>query len=165
MQSKPRFHFLWREFSHPPIISTVPEQPAEWRTERRLLFTKLTPIMWQTVAAMAFSDKHCWFWWCVPESSDASLPSRRSEISQLSCGISRRHAPFLSSSLGILRVDREQWWRSQEKSLRPWRDLFYFYLYHVGHFNALTHLITLLLYSDYQFMHCTVLLWVQYNVK
>ena len=31
-------------------------------------------------------------------------------------------------------------------------------------FNALTHLITLLLHSGHQFMHCTVLLCVQYNV-
>ena len=30
------------------------------------------------------------------------------EISQLSCGISRKHAPFWSASLGILRVDPVQ---------------------------------------------------------
>ena len=31
--------------------------------------------------------------------------------------------------------------------------------------NALTHLITLLLYSGHQFIHCMVMLCVQYNVK
>ena len=34
---------------------------------------------------------------------------RSREISQPFCGIYRRQAPFLSSSLGILRVNREQW--------------------------------------------------------
>ena len=57
---------------------------------------------------------HSWILWCVPESSNARLPSRKSKISQLSCGISRRHSPFLSSSFKNLRVDREQWWRSQQ---------------------------------------------------
>jgi hypothetical protein len=51
------------------------------------------------------------------------------------------------------------------KWLQPWRDFFFLYLYHVGHFNALTHLITLLIYSGHQFIHCMVLLCVQYNVE
>ena len=43
---------------------------------------------------------------------------------------------FWSRPLGILRVYRAQWWRSQPKRLRPWRDLFSLYLYHVGPFNV-----------------------------
>jgi hypothetical protein len=39
--------------------------------------------------------------WCVPQSSDARLPSRKLKISQLSCGISRRQAPFCLHLLEI----------------------------------------------------------------
>ena len=74
-------------------------------------------------------------------------------------------APFCLH-LSEFRVDRDQWWRSQQKWLRPWIDLFSLYLYHIGRFNvALTHLITLLLYSGHQVMHCTVLLCMQYNLN
>jgi hypothetical protein len=45
-------------------------------------------------------------WWAIDVD--------KSKISQLSCGISRRHTPFLSSSFENLRVDREQWWRFQQ---------------------------------------------------
>ena len=41
----------------------------------------------------------------------------------------------------------------------------YVYIYIMLILNVLTHLITLLLYSGHQCMHCMVLLYVQYNVK
>ena len=68
--------------------------------------------------------------WCVPQFSDARLPSQKPRISQLSCGISLTHAPFLSSSFGILSVVMTL----STKWMRPWRDLFSLYLYHVGPF-------------------------------
>jgi hypothetical protein len=55
------------------------------------------------------------------------------------------------------------------KWLRPLRDFFLLYLYHVGHFyvdfKCSYTLVILLLYSVHQFIHCMVLLCVKYNVK
>jgi hypothetical protein len=100
-------------------------------------------------------------------SSNARLPSRKSKISQFSWGISRRHPPFLSSSFENLRVDREQWWLSQQNGCA--REEIFLYLYNVGHFNVdfkssytldnIAHLFRS------PFIHCMVLLCVQYNVK
>ena len=107
--------------------------------------------------------------WCVPESSNARLPSQKSKIYQLSCAISRRHAPFFSSSLGILRVD-ESSDDALNKNGCACEEIYFLCICTMlviltSILSALTHLVTLLLYSGHQFMHCTVLLCMQYNVK
>ena len=48
------------------------------------------------------------------------------EMSQLSCGISRRLAPFWSASLGILRVDRVQWGHSTTTMAAPIKRFIFF---------------------------------------
>ena len=45
----------------------------------------------------------------------------------------RGPAPFIPSPRN---PDRAMWWRSQQKWLRPWRDLFFLYSWHVGHLNV-----------------------------
>ena len=75
------------------------------------------------------------------------------EISQRSCGISRRLAPF--SPLGILRVDRAQWGESTTKNGGAHIQNYFiyflsFFLFFLVILNALTHLITLRLDSGHQ---------------
>ena len=55
---------------------------------------------------------------------DSSLLVNVPSLLLLSCSISLRHVPFLSSSFGNLRVDREQGWPSQQNGCA--REEFYF---------------------------------------
>ena len=74
--------------------------------------------------------------WFVPDPSDGSLPSCKWGNLTAFLRNSRRHAPFCSIPLGILREFRVHWWLSQQKWLPPYRDLFSLYLYHVVHINV-----------------------------
>ena len=75
------------------------------------------------------------------------------EISQLSCGISRRNVPFWTVPLGLGCACK----------------IYFLYLYHVGRFNVDFKCLFTLDYIarlfGHQWMHSTVLLCVQYNVK
>ena len=82
------------------------------------------------------------------------------EISQLSCGISWRNASYTEFSEADLYLCNKKW-LSQEEIFFSICITFIL----MSKWNALTHLITLLLYSDHQFMHCTVLLCVHCNAK